>query len=307
MDKGSEILWPQKIKDLRALLGMNSQTDLAEALGCNQSTVSHWERGDFAPSPEFYLKMGDLLGSQDEVLARWFWQQSGLRPEVTATAERGYALEIAGIQSQIENLEVARKGADKEEARAIAKVLQEIKRELATLERKSHRERLRGLIQQRLEMLALERQALTSRTEDMFQILRARLERNTAVVSELLSFDERFEGVCEKLRAVETPQRRDQVYEGSRWDWHQISIRTDASTEILLKEVLQGLDALPLEGEERPPGCKTYEASSGILGLKGLVVSRGERLYLRPDDRDVQQVIQAGALRELPDESGEPK
>jgi putative transcriptional regulator len=38
-----------KLKEIRALLGNPSQTEVGEALGCTQGNVGHYERGQMLP------------------------------------------------------------------------------------------------------------------------------------------------------------------------------------------------------------------------------------------------------------------
>lgn len=80
MPKAANKPWPKKIRDLRAALGMKRQADLARALGVTQPTVSDWERGIYSPSPEFYLKLGNLAAERSLPEAKWFFEQSGLAP-----------------------------------------------------------------------------------------------------------------------------------------------------------------------------------------------------------------------------------
>jgi len=69
----------ERIYALRKALGMDKQEQLAKAVDASVSAVSTWERGEFEPSPESYLALGNLAvksGRIDEGL--WFWRRSGL-------------------------------------------------------------------------------------------------------------------------------------------------------------------------------------------------------------------------------------
>jgi transcriptional regulator with XRE-family HTH domain len=75
----------EKISSLRSALGMN-QEEFAEALEVAQGVVSAWERGEYKPSPESYVKLANLAAKRvlpDETL--WFLERTGIhRPEVIA-------------------------------------------------------------------------------------------------------------------------------------------------------------------------------------------------------------------------------
>ena len=52
---------PEKLKEARIQNGMK-QTELAEAIGCNQPAVCNWEKGRQCPGPIAVIKMADILG-----------------------------------------------------------------------------------------------------------------------------------------------------------------------------------------------------------------------------------------------------
>ena len=56
-------LSPAKITQLRRALQL-SQRALAKALGCTVNVVGEWERGKFAPGPEFAKKLAALIAGQ---------------------------------------------------------------------------------------------------------------------------------------------------------------------------------------------------------------------------------------------------
>lgn len=65
---------PAKIRALRTALGLNQQK-FATALEVSKTAVSAWERGLYEPSPETYVRLGNLANSA-EVL--WFWEKAGI-------------------------------------------------------------------------------------------------------------------------------------------------------------------------------------------------------------------------------------
>ncbi|AZR16029.1 helix-turn-helix transcriptional regulator [Lactobacillus crispatus] len=61
-----------KLKILRVEKGM-SQSDLAQALGTTQVTVSAWETGRSTPRPPMMQKIADYFGvSKDDIFFRAF-------------------------------------------------------------------------------------------------------------------------------------------------------------------------------------------------------------------------------------------
>lgn len=55
------------IKKLREQIGM-TQKQLAQAIGCSESAVSHWEKGKRDPDFETLLKMCDIFGCSVDYL-----------------------------------------------------------------------------------------------------------------------------------------------------------------------------------------------------------------------------------------------
>lgn len=56
-----------KLSDARVRAGL-AMSEVAEALGCNKSQISRWERGEQVPSDERILKMITLYESKDFVV-----------------------------------------------------------------------------------------------------------------------------------------------------------------------------------------------------------------------------------------------
>ena len=67
----------KRIKDLRDALGLK-QAEFADRLKVTQSMVSEWEAEKTFPSPEAYLRLGNLGSFPDNL---WFWHQAGLDPQ----------------------------------------------------------------------------------------------------------------------------------------------------------------------------------------------------------------------------------
>lgn len=61
------IRWGKRIKERRELLHM-TQWDLAHEVGTDQSTVSKWELGKFAPSRFFIPRIAKALHARVEIL-----------------------------------------------------------------------------------------------------------------------------------------------------------------------------------------------------------------------------------------------
>jgi phage repressor protein C with HTH and peptisase S24 domain len=67
--------WAKKIASMRRQLRI-SQAELARRLECSAMTVSRWERGQLAPSADYYIQLGRLAKKSD----RWFfWERAGLQ------------------------------------------------------------------------------------------------------------------------------------------------------------------------------------------------------------------------------------
>lgn len=75
MGRSGKPAWTEKIKSLRASLGMTQQ-DFAKQMNTFQTNVSAWESGNQNPSAETYLRLSELASSPSEAL--WFMQQAGL-------------------------------------------------------------------------------------------------------------------------------------------------------------------------------------------------------------------------------------
>jgi transcriptional regulator with XRE-family HTH domain len=67
-----------KIRELRKALGL-SQEKFAKELGATRIAAARWERGDFEPTADKYVKFA-LLASEKKLssLALWFWQTLGV-------------------------------------------------------------------------------------------------------------------------------------------------------------------------------------------------------------------------------------
>jgi SOS-response transcriptional repressor LexA len=72
-----EPVWAEPIKALRKKLAL-TQADLANELGVSGMAVSRWERGVQEPPAQYYISMGNLVGSPE---CWMFWRFAGLRRE----------------------------------------------------------------------------------------------------------------------------------------------------------------------------------------------------------------------------------
>lgn len=70
-------VWAEPIKELRKKLGF-TQADLAAELGVSGMAVSRWERGVQEPPAQYYISMGNMIGSPECWI---FWRFAGLRRE----------------------------------------------------------------------------------------------------------------------------------------------------------------------------------------------------------------------------------
>jgi SOS-response transcriptional repressor LexA len=70
-------VWAEPIKALRKKLGF-TQADLAAELGVSGMAVSRWERGVQEPPAQYYISMGNMVGSPECWI---FWRFAGLRRE----------------------------------------------------------------------------------------------------------------------------------------------------------------------------------------------------------------------------------
>jgi SOS-response transcriptional repressor LexA len=72
-----EPVWAEPIKGLRKKLDL-TQADLAAELGVSGMAVSRWERGVQEPPAQYYISMGNMVGSPECWI---FWRFAGLRRE----------------------------------------------------------------------------------------------------------------------------------------------------------------------------------------------------------------------------------
>jgi SOS-response transcriptional repressor LexA len=72
-----EPVWAEPIKALRKKKGL-TQADLAAELGVSGMAVSRWERGVQEPPAQYYISMGNMVGSPECWI---FWRFAGLRRE----------------------------------------------------------------------------------------------------------------------------------------------------------------------------------------------------------------------------------
>src|SRR6201982_702869 len=66
--------WARTIKEVRRKLKL-SQSQLAESLETSAMAISRWERGEFEPSADAYLRLGKWMG---DPLCWFFWGRAGL-------------------------------------------------------------------------------------------------------------------------------------------------------------------------------------------------------------------------------------
>ena len=66
--------WARTIRAVRRKLRL-SQAELAEKLETSAMAISRWERGEFEPSADAYLRLGKLMG---DPLCWFFWGRAGL-------------------------------------------------------------------------------------------------------------------------------------------------------------------------------------------------------------------------------------
>ena len=99
--------WARTIKAVRLKLRL-SQSELAEKLETSAMAISRWERGEFEPSADAYLRLGKLMG---DPLCWFFWGRAGL-----STADVMRVLPKAGRrlrQDRIATVQVVHAGAEK--------------------------------------------------------------------------------------------------------------------------------------------------------------------------------------------------
>lgn len=99
--------WARTIKAVRSKLKL-SQSELAQKLETTAMAISRWERGEFEPSAEAYLRLGKLMG---DPLCWFFWGRAGL-----STADVMRVLPKAGRrlrEDRIPTVQVVHAGAGK--------------------------------------------------------------------------------------------------------------------------------------------------------------------------------------------------
>jgi len=75
--KGAQ--YATRIRRLRESLGMGKQQDLAAAVHVTQPTVSAWEKGDYPPAADLYIRLGNLAAQYSKLdAALWFWAEVGV-------------------------------------------------------------------------------------------------------------------------------------------------------------------------------------------------------------------------------------
>src|ERR1700758_3922039 len=97
--------WARTIKAVRLKLRL-SQSELAEKLETSAMAISRWERGEFTPSADVYLRLGKLMGDR---LCWFFWGRAGL-----STADVMRVLPKAGLrlrEDRSANVQVVHAGA----------------------------------------------------------------------------------------------------------------------------------------------------------------------------------------------------
>ena len=67
VEKGPTLDWPSAIKKFRRRAGLKQQA-LAEMLGCNQTAVSHWERGVDRPSLAFQRRLLEMIARDQRAM-----------------------------------------------------------------------------------------------------------------------------------------------------------------------------------------------------------------------------------------------
>jgi transcriptional regulator with XRE-family HTH domain len=99
--------WARTIRVVRRKLSL-SQAELAEKLETSAMAISRWERAEFEPSADAYLRLGKLMG---DPLCWFFWGRAGL-----STADVMRVLPKAGRrlrQDRIPTVQVVHAGAER--------------------------------------------------------------------------------------------------------------------------------------------------------------------------------------------------
>ena len=66
-EKGSTLDWPSQIREFRRRAGLKQQA-LAEMLGCDQTAISHWERGVDRPSLAFQRRLLEMIARDQRAM-----------------------------------------------------------------------------------------------------------------------------------------------------------------------------------------------------------------------------------------------
>jgi transcriptional regulator with XRE-family HTH domain len=67
IERGSTLDWPSAIKKFRRRAGLKQQV-LAEMLGCDQTAISHWERGVDRPSLAFQRRLLEMIARDQRAM-----------------------------------------------------------------------------------------------------------------------------------------------------------------------------------------------------------------------------------------------
>ncbi len=67
IEKGSTLDWPSAIRKFRRRAGLKQQV-LAEMLGCDQTAISHWERGVDRPSLAFQRRLLEMIARDQRAM-----------------------------------------------------------------------------------------------------------------------------------------------------------------------------------------------------------------------------------------------
>ena len=67
MENGSTLDWPSAIRKFRRRAGLKQQA-LAELLGCDQTAISHWERGVDKPSLAFQRRLLEMIARDQRAM-----------------------------------------------------------------------------------------------------------------------------------------------------------------------------------------------------------------------------------------------
>jgi DNA-binding XRE family transcriptional regulator len=307
--------WGERIKAARALLGMETQAKLAQALGVTQPTVSDWERGDYAPSPDYALKLGNLVApiSQDD--ARWFWQESGLKPELSEAyeRERGYALRVAELKSQIKECEKAAQAADPRSSAFLAGELDGLSGQVALADKQRRREAARVLVLERIETVKHAYDSLVSLERRRFEVLRRIHFPEVQIAPAIEGLGQRFGDIARtRRRLAEEKTKGSGPHPNAEFEERTIQrLREEAvAAEAGLRRLLHYFDSVLLEGEEPPATWRTYEVMYNLqakVAGRPATLRRGQKLKFHPSDDDLWRLRRSGAVREVLDDAKDDK